>query len=69
MSQDSRILRRTEVEKLTGLSRSTIYKRMSDGVLPRPIKLGGRAVGWYEKSILNWIQGCSEDAPSINKEA
>ena len=29
-----RILRRTDVQKMTGLSRSTIYKWMDEGLLP-----------------------------------
>lgn len=40
------ILRLPAVKTSTGLSRSTIYLRIAQGVFPRPVSLGGRAVGW-----------------------
>ena len=49
------ILRRKQVEKRTGLSRSTIYLRIQEGTFPRPINLGVRAVGWLENEIEAWI--------------
>lgn len=50
------ILRRHDVEARTGLSRSTIYLRMAQGVFPRAISLGGlRAVGWLESEIDAWL--------------
>ena len=57
-----RILRRPEVEKLTGLSRSTLYLRMSKNTFPKSIPLGGRIVGWTEKSVLQWIDDCIANA-------
>jgi prophage regulatory protein len=49
------ILRRKQVEKRTGLSRSTIYLRIQEGTFPRPISLGVRAVGWLENEIETWL--------------
>ena len=40
------ILRRPRVEEAIGLSRSSIYMRVSQGLFPRPVALGPRAVGW-----------------------
>ncbi len=40
------ILRRSQVQIETGLSRSTLYLRMAEGLWPRPVKIGVRAVGW-----------------------
>ena len=51
----STILRRPDVEAVTGLSRSTIYKWMDEGSFPKPVKLGPRAVGWREEQIEAWI--------------
>ncbi|ADL54762.1 helix-turn-helix transcriptional regulator [Gallionella capsiferriformans] len=45
------IKRLKAVQALTGLARSTIYLRIKDGLWPRPISLGGRAVGWPENEI------------------
>lgn len=50
-----RILRRREVERAVGLSRSQIYLLMSQGQFPRQIRLGRRAVGWRESAIQRWI--------------
>jgi prophage regulatory protein len=50
------ILRLPAVKASTGLSRSTIYLRVSHGTFPRPVSLGGRAVGWREAEIQDWLQ-------------
>jgi len=49
------ILRLPDVKASTGLSRSTIYLRITQGVFPKPVSLGGRAVGWpaHEVAALN----------------
>ena len=49
------ILRLPAVKTRTGLSRSTIYLRVSQGTFPRPVRLGGRAVGWVEEEIQSWL--------------
>jgi prophage regulatory protein len=49
------ILRLAAVKTRTGLSRSTIYLRVSPGAFPRPVSLGGRAVGWVEEEIQCWL--------------
>ena len=49
------ILRLPTVKARTGLSRSTIYLRISEGKFPTPISLGGRAVGWIEAEVNEWL--------------
>ena len=49
------ILRRKQVQARTGLSRSTIYLYIKDGLFPKPIALGPRAVGWIESEVSDWI--------------
>ncbi len=53
--RDLAILRRKQVEARTGLARSTIYQYIKDGVFPKPVQLGPRAVGWVESDISAWI--------------
>jgi prophage regulatory protein len=48
-------LRRKQVEARTGLSRSTIYLYIKNGIFPKPVALGPRAVGWLESDIGDWI--------------
>lgn len=59
------ILRLPNVKSHTGLSRSTIYNYISQGLWPKPVKLGPRAVGWpaNEVSAINAarIAGRSEE--------
>ncbi len=50
------ILRIPEVKRSTGLSRSTIYLRIAQGTFPKPVNLGGRAVGWIEAEIEEWLE-------------
>jgi prophage regulatory protein len=50
------ILRLPAVKTRTGLSRSTIYLRVSQGTFPKPVSLGGRAVGWLEAEVQDWLQ-------------
>lgn len=50
------LVRLREVIARTGLSRSTIYDRMSQGTFPSPVSLGGgRAVAWVESEVNDWI--------------
>ncbi len=49
------ILRLPTVKARTGLSRSTIYLRISEGRFPSPVSLGSRAVGWIESEINTWL--------------
>ena len=55
MTQQTRVLRRKEVETCVSLSRSTIYAMMANGTFPQPVKLGLRAVGWFESDIAEWL--------------
>jgi prophage regulatory protein len=50
-----RILRLPNVLDRIGLSRSTVYQRVTEGRFPRPVSLGARAVGWIETEVEEWI--------------
>jgi prophage regulatory protein len=39
----------------TGLRRSALYLLVKQGAFPKPIKLGGRAVGWILSEVDAWI--------------
>ena len=54
--EERRIVRRDEVSKLTGLARATIYKKVSDGSFPAPIRLGARSVGLRLSEVVDWLQ-------------
>ena len=56
MRMNDRLLRRQEVEELTGLSRASIYRWMGSGEFPRSVRVGSKAVRWKESDITAWIQ-------------
>lgn len=49
------ILRLPSVIDRTGLSRSTLYQRISSGTFPKQVSLGRHAVGWIETEVDLWI--------------
>ena len=49
------ILRLPTVKARTGLSRSTIYLRISEDRFPKQVSLGARAVGWIEAEVNDWL--------------
>ena len=51
-----RLLRRRQVEKITGMKRSTIYRLMQEGDFPRPVKIGPAAVRWRESEVNAWVE-------------
>lgn len=53
--QQTALIRRKEVERLTALSRSRIYDLMKQGTFPKPVALGAMSVAWVEVEIHEWI--------------
>ncbi len=55
-SQVDRISRSPEVEKITGLSKVTIWRQERQGQFPRRVRIGRRSVGWFTSEIEAWLQ-------------
>ena len=53
------VLRMPEVLSRIGLSRSTVWRLIKKEEFPKPIRLGGRAIGWIEDDVESWIQSRS----------
>jgi len=51
----TRLIRLKVVMAMTGLSRSGIYKYISEDRFPQCVNLGARAVAWVEHEIQQWI--------------
>lgn len=49
------IWRRPQVLRITGLSRSSIQRRLDEGSFPAPLSLGGRSVGWRSIDVMSWL--------------
>lgn len=58
-----RIIRRPDTQTIFGLSKGTIRNRIIDGLLPPPIDLGGRAVGWIESECLSVLEAMIAGTP------
>ena len=53
---EDRLLKRREVEEITGLSRSTIYRMVKTGQFPQPVRVGPKAVRWRLSDIIAWLE-------------
>ena len=49
------LLTRQQVEARCGLSASSIYRLMREGLFPEPIRIGRRAVRWPASEIDHWL--------------
>ncbi|WP_316213473.1 MULTISPECIES: AlpA family transcriptional regulator [unclassified Bradyrhizobium] len=55
MRQPDRIIRLRTVLARTGLSRSTIYRKIAEGTFPAQIKISANGAGWHESDIDRWV--------------
>ena len=55
LPQLNRFARVSEVERVTGLSRTTIWRLERQNEFPRRRRLSANAVGWLESEIQEWI--------------
>ena len=46
-----------EVQKMTSLSRSSIYAYIDKGTFPAQVKVGARAACWIEQEVTDWLKG------------
>ena len=56
MRMNDRLIRRQEVEELTGLSRASIYRFMRRGSFPLPVRVSATGVRWKASDIAVWIE-------------
>jgi len=51
-----RILRIKVVLDRTGLSRSTLYRKMQNGTFPKNVQISTRCAGWRESAVDAWLR-------------
>ncbi|WP_040261912.1 helix-turn-helix transcriptional regulator [Pseudomonas massiliensis] len=61
-----RFIKRQEVEAITGLSCTEIYRRVAAGTFPKQVTLGPKSVVWVEAEVLAW---CDERIAESRGEA
>ena len=55
MNYPDRIIRLKTVLARTGLSRSTLYRKIAEGTFPRQVPISIHGAGWHESAINRWI--------------
>lgn len=60
-----RIMRQDEVERITGLSRTTIWRMERRGDFPERRQLAPNAVGWLAEEVEEWIR----ERPTVKAQA
>ncbi len=55
MTENERIIRLKTVLARTGLSRSTLYRKIADGTFPRQTPISVHGAGWHESAVDRWI--------------
>lgn len=55
MADPDRIVRLKTVLARTGLSRSTLYRKIGEGTFPRQVQISVHGAGWHESAINRWI--------------
>ncbi|EAM1516727.1 AlpA family transcriptional regulator [Salmonella enterica] len=54
------LIRLPEVLKRTGFGKAWIYRLISEGRFPAPVKIGVRAIAFVESEVDEWIQSVIE---------
>lgn len=55
MSNSDKIIRLKTVLARTGLSRSTMYRKIAEGTFPSQLKISVHGAGWRESAVNRWI--------------
>jgi prophage regulatory protein len=55
MREPDRIIRLKTVLSRTGLSRSTIYRKITEGTFPSQLKISTNSAGWRESDVNRWV--------------
>ena len=64
MSKLDRFMRERDVLEATSLSRTTLWRVMKNGQLPRPVRISPGRVGWRESAIIAWQENPAEWCPA-----
>lgn len=56
MREPDRIIRLKSVMSRTGLTRSTLYRKIAEGTFPAQIKISVNGAGWHESEVNRWVE-------------
>src|SRR3546814_17435050 len=55
MFNTEKIIRLSTVLARTGLSRSTLYRKIAEGTFPAQVRISVHGAGWHESAVSRWI--------------
>jgi prophage regulatory protein len=55
------LLKLPDVERITALGKTTIYKLIGEGTFPKPRKFGGDISRWLRSDIVAWMRSLPTD--------
>jgi len=61
-----RILRIKSVLALTGLTRSTLYRKMEAGTFPKNTRISTRCMGWRESAVSEWLEALKAQETAVS---
>ena len=64
---DTQLLDKHAIERMTSLDITTIYRKMSAGTFPQPVKVGRRRVAWRTSDIIRWQQELEVGTETTNE--
>ena len=60
-TNETKLVRVRDVLKLTGISRTSLWRLIKSGDFPAPFKLGPRMNCWYDQEVRDWINSRREN--------
>ncbi|PMS29026.1 hypothetical protein C0Z16_20840 [Paraburkholderia rhynchosiae] len=60
-----RIVKLQEVQTITGLSRSVIYRLLAQGAFPAQVDTGARMTAWKRSAVQEWVASCGTKAATV----
>ena len=69
MSFIDRIIREDECRHITGLSRTTRWRKECNGSFPKRIQISANSVGWMLSEVMEWLKNCRTDQSKVRDKS
>ena len=66
---EDRLIKLFDIERMTGISRSTLYKLRAEGQLPKPVMTGKRQYAFWLSDVIAWLESRKPPTRQVPKEA
>ena len=62
------IVRERQVSRLTGKSRTTLWRDVRAGVFPAPVAIGPTSKGWFLDEVVQWQERLARITYSVSDD-